>query len=58
MHRANQRFHKGFVTTTSDFAPRIKSDPLIRPLIPNRLDLINGDELLKRLTDIANESKK
>ena len=25
---------KGFLTTTSDFAPRLKSDPLIMPFIP------------------------
>jgi restriction system protein len=46
---------KGFLTTTSDFAPRIKTDPLITPLIPQRLGLINGKELVTRLQDIANK---
>jgi len=46
---------KGFLTTTSDFAPKIKTDPLITPLIPIRLALINGQELLKRLDEIARQ---
>jgi len=46
---------KGFLTTTSDFAPRIKDDPLITPLIPQRLGLINGRQLVERLQDIANK---
>jgi len=45
---------KGFITTTSDFAPKIKEDPLISPLIPQRLELINGQKLMKRLQQIAN----
>ena len=44
---------KGFVTTTSDFAPRLMNDPLIAPLIPSRLGLINGSQLLERLVAIA-----
>ena len=44
---------KGFITTTSDFAPRIATDPLIRPLIPSRLELINGKNLLSRLEELA-----
>lgn len=43
---------KGFVTTTSDFAPRIKTDPLITPFMPSRLELINGEALIKRLLEI------
>ncbi|MGR0481873.1 MAG: restriction endonuclease [Candidatus Electronema sp. V4] len=45
---------KGFLTTTSDFAPKLKDDPLITPLIPQRLGLINGKQLVARLQDIAN----
>jgi restriction system protein len=45
---------KGFLTTTSDFAPKLKDDPLISPLIPQRLGLINGKQLVARLQDIAN----
>ncbi len=44
---------KGFLTTTSDFAPRIREDPLITPLIPSRLELINGKMLLKGLEELA-----
>ena len=43
---------KGFVTTTSDFAPKLRQDPLISPLIPSRLDLINGETLLARLKEL------
>jgi restriction system protein len=44
---------KGFVTTTSDFAPKLKIDPLIAPLIPSRLELVNGTMLLQRLQELA-----
>lgn len=47
----------GVVTTTSDFAPKIKDDPFIAPLIPHRLELINGPHLLDRLDKIANPPK-
>ena len=48
---------KGFVTTTSDFAPRIRTDPTIIPLIPSRLDLINGEMLRSRLDELARKRK-
>ena len=44
---------KGVVTTTSDFAPMIKSDPFISPFIPYKLELYNGVELLHQLTELA-----
>jgi restriction system protein len=44
---------KGFLTTTSDFAPRLHEDPLIIPFIPSRLELINGQMLLERLKELA-----
>ena len=44
---------KGFVTTTSDFAPRIKKDPFLVSFMPSRLELINGKMLLKRLQELA-----
>jgi len=44
---------KGFVTTTSDFAPRIQTDPLIKPLFGKQLQLINGTELIERLNEVA-----
>jgi len=46
---------KGFLTTTSDFAPKLKYDPLITPFMPSRLELINGKMLLKRLEDLASK---
>ena len=44
--------NKGIVTTTSDFAPRIAQDPYIEPHMPNRIELINGKELLQRLRSL------
>jgi restriction system protein len=44
---------KGFLTTTSDFAPKLSKDPLIVPHIPARLELINGTKLLARLNELA-----
>jgi restriction system protein len=46
----DQKATKGILSTTSDFAPRIVEDPYIAPLVPTRLELINGQELMKRLT--------
>lgn len=47
---------KGFLTTTSDFAPRIKEDPLIIPFMPSRLELINGEMLIKRLEELSKKN--
>jgi restriction system protein len=44
---------KGFLTTTSDFAPRLREDPLIVPFVPGRLELIHGKALLLRLAELA-----
>ena len=46
---------KGFLTTTSGFAPRIKTDPLIVPLMPARLELIDGAQLISRLEELARD---
>jgi restriction system protein len=35
---------KGIVTT--DFAPRLREDPFIKPFLPHRLELTSGDGLL------------
>jgi restriction system protein len=48
---------KGFLTTTSDFAPKIKDNPFIAEFIPSRLELINGDQLILRLADLALRKK-
>ena len=44
---------KAFLTTTSDFAPRIPKDPLISQYIPSRLELVNGEKLFKRLLELG-----
>jgi restriction system protein len=44
---------KGCLSTTSDFAPTIKTDPLIVPFIPSRLELVNGTALFSRLEELA-----
>ncbi|MBN1101961.1 MAG: restriction endonuclease [Deltaproteobacteria bacterium] len=44
---------KGFLTTTSDFAPKIREDPLIVPFMPSRLELITGEMLKTRLQTLA-----
>jgi restriction system protein len=49
---------KGFLTTTSDFAPRIKDNPFITEFIPARLQLINGKMLLTNLEQLARGLKK
>jgi restriction system protein len=46
---------KGFVTTTSGFAPKLLTDPLIKPLIPSRLELVDGVRLVQRLRELAGD---
>ena len=43
----------GFLTTTSSFAPKLSADPLIKPFIPARLELVDGTMLLERLKELA-----
>lgn len=52
---SDQKASKGIITTTSDFAPRIKTDPSIAPFLPTRLELMNGLELQKWLADLSSE---
>lgn len=40
---------KGIFTTTSAFAPGIRNDRFIAPFLPYRLELVDRDELIKRL---------
>lgn len=44
---------KGFITTTSDFAPGVWKDETLRRLMPHRLELKPRDALLKWLDDVA-----
>lgn len=50
--QADHSATKGVVTTTSDFAPGIKTDPFIQPFVPYRLELINGDALVNHLRSL------
>jgi restriction system protein len=52
---ADRNISKGYVTTTSGFAPGILTDPTIQPFMPYRLELRSGPDLVKWLTDIANK---
>jgi restriction system protein len=45
---------KGMLATTSDFPPLVGQDPLLAPLIPSKLELINGEGLRQMLLDLAN----
>jgi restriction system protein len=44
---------KGILTTTSDFAPGIVTDPFLAPLIPFRLELMNGPKLREWLSKLV-----
>jgi restriction system protein len=44
---------KGIIATTSGFPPRIELDPLIAPLLPTRLEMIDGPNLQKWLASLS-----
>jgi restriction system protein len=44
---------KGFLTTTSDFAPKLRDDILLKAYMPSRLELIDGTALVKRLDELS-----
>lgn len=44
---------KGFLTTTSDFAPRLPEDRLLKKYLGSQLELVNGTQLLARLKKLA-----
>jgi restriction system protein len=46
---------KGLLITTSDFAPRVLSNPGIAGAVPTRLDLINGVELQRLMKELHRE---
>ena len=50
---SEQNTSKGIVTTTATFAPGISSDPTIKPFIPFRLELRDGEQLRQWLLDLA-----
>jgi restriction system protein len=44
---------KGFLTTTSEFAPGIEHDLLLKQFMPHRLELLDGERLFERLEELA-----
>ncbi|MGH6905059.1 MAG: restriction endonuclease, partial [Geminicoccaceae bacterium] len=48
---------KGIVTTTSEFAPRVKEDEFIIPFLPYRLELKPRDDLLAWLAELSTVDK-
>jgi restriction system protein len=49
----DQQASKGIVTTTSCFAPGIINDPFLKPLMPYRLELMDGAALQRWLENLA-----
>jgi restriction system protein len=47
------RASKAIITTTSDFAPGITSDPYLAPSMPTRLELMNGVQLRDWMTKLS-----
>ena len=56
--QADRNATKGLVSTTSDFAPKIKDDPYIARYLPHRLELVNGPTLLQKLVAIRDGKLK
>jgi len=54
----DQNVSKGVITTTSEFAPRLRDDPSIKPLIPYRLELKARDTLLSWLDELSKDRAK
>lgn len=48
-----QNATKGILTTTSDFVPGIATDPFLKPLMPFRLELMNGSQLASWLSKLT-----
>jgi restriction system protein len=55
--QADGTANKGLVTTTSEFAPGITTDPYISQFLPTRLELVDGVELRKRLAQPPTEGE-
>jgi restriction system protein len=50
---ADTNCSKGVVTTTADFAPLVREDPLLKKFMPHRLELKSGPELITWLNGIS-----
>jgi restriction system protein len=55
---ADQNASKGIVTTTSEFEPRVLSGTEFANFIPYRLELKNGQQLLKWLSSISRQQQR
>jgi restriction system protein len=53
-----QNVSKGIVTTTSEFAPRVREDEYIKPFLPHRLELKPRDDLLAWLAELSTEKER
>ena len=53
---ADPKASKGVITTTSDFAPGVQDDALLRPFMPFRLELKSGPALMRWLERLANHA--
>jgi restriction system protein len=49
----DQKASKGIITTTTDFTPNITKDPVVSPLMPYRLELMNGIKLREWLSQLT-----
>ncbi len=47
---------KGIITTTTDFPPNMLADRFIAPLVPTRLELLNGEALRKWMIELLGGS--
>jgi restriction system protein len=54
----DQNVSKGYVTTTSDFAPRLRDEPDLKRVIPYRLELKAKRELLAWLDEVTGRSSQ
>lgn len=52
----DQKASKGILMTTSTFAPKISTDPIISPLMPYGLELMDGKSLRSWLIDLFNST--
>jgi restriction system protein len=46
---------KAILSSTSEFAPGILTDPFIAPFVPYRLELMDGKKLIQWLGELAQE---
>lgn len=49
---------RAILVTTSDFAPEIRNAPNIAPLLGDRLELLNGKQLIEKLVQIEHSSER